>query len=111
MTKKKAALDDRKKRLKSELGKVDAQLKDIQAREKNRERKRDTRRKIILGGLCETHMKANRNSEFTAIMARLLNEYVISDKDRALFALPPLPPAEQDNRQQTRAYNKAKKEG
>lgn len=110
LSKKKDALGERKKRLKEQLDKVDAQLKDISAREKNRERKEDTRRKIIMGGLCDKHMRANPNSDFTAVMARLINEYVITDNDRALFRLPPLPPIEQDNRKQQKRYNRAKKE-
>ena len=109
MTKRKAALGEKKERLEHELGKVKAQLKDINHQEKARERKADTRRKIILGGLAEKHMMANPKSEFTAVMARLINEYTITDKDRALFNLPPLPKEEREERKQQQRYNRAKK--
>lgn len=69
---------------------LEARIQAKRSRLKQQERKADTRRKIIAGALALEHMGANSESEFTAIMARLLNRYVIRPADRALFDLPPL---------------------
>ena len=70
---------------------LDAQIKDIQARERQKERKEDTRRKIIVGALVLTHMKKNKGGQLARKVEALINEYVVKDKDRALFGLAPLP--------------------
>ena len=70
---------------------LDAQIKDIQARERKKERKEDTRRKIIVGALVLTHMEKNKRSELAKKVKALINEYVVKDKERALFGLAPLP--------------------
>ena len=80
---------------------LDAQLKDISAREKTAERKRDTRRKIIMGGLAGFHMEKNPRSAFAKKLAALIDEYVIGDRERGLFDLDPLPKDEQESRKKT----------
>ena len=106
----KKTLEERKSALQNQLSKVNSQIKAKQAREKERKRKEDTRRKIILGGLCETHMRSNTKSDFTRVMARLIQEYTISDNDRALFKLPPLTTEEQAARQQLQKSNRKRKQ-
>jgi hypothetical protein len=64
---------------------IDAQLKALEARNKQAERKADTRRKVIAGALALEHFERNRDSEFARIMFRLLDEYVVRPHDRALF--------------------------
>ena len=44
------------------IDQIDAQLADLTAREKLAERKRDTRRKVIMGALAGYHMRKNPNS-------------------------------------------------
>ena len=53
------------------------------------ERKNDTRRKIILGGLIEKHCQLHPDSDFTREVQKLIGRYVTGDTERALFDLPP----------------------
>ena len=71
---------------------LDAQLRALEARNKQAERKADTRRKVIAGALALEHYEKNRDSEFSRILFQLLNEYVVRPHDRALF--PDLPQSE-----------------
>jgi len=102
MNKRKLTLEEKKAAIneayEKKISQIDAQLKDISAREKVAERKRDTRRKIIMGGLAGFHMEKNPRSAFAKKLASLIDEYVIGDKERALFDLDPLPKTEAENR-------------
>lgn len=80
------------------IGQIDAKLADINAREKLKMRKQDTRRKVIMGALAGYHMKKNPKSDFAKKLAALIDEYVIGDRERALFDLEPLPKQEQNLR-------------
>ena len=80
------------------IGQIDAQLADLTARERLAERKRDTRRKVIMGALAGYHMLKNPKSDFAVKLASLIDEYVIGDRERALFDLEPIPKTEQDSR-------------
>lgn len=80
------------------IGQIDAQLADLTARERLAERKRDTRRKVIMGALAGYHMRKNPKSDFAKKLAALIDEYVIGDRERVLFDLEPLPKSEQDLR-------------
>ncbi len=80
------------------IDQIDAQLADLTARERLAERKRDTRRKVIMGALAGYHMRKNPSSDFAKKLAALIDEYVIGDRERALFDLEPLPKKEQDSR-------------
>ena len=74
----------------AELEQREAQIRARLTREKARlrddERKRDTRRKIIVGALALEH----KDSAFQDALSRLLRQYVTKPQDRALFDLPPL---------------------
>lgn len=83
---------------KKKIDQIDAQLADLTAREKLAERKRDTRRKVIMGALAAHHMRKNPRSDFAKKLASLIDEYVIGDRERALFDLDPLPKEEQASR-------------
>ena len=102
MDKRKLTLEEKKAAINEaydkKIAQIDAQLKDISAREKEAERKRDTRRKIIMGGLAGFHMEKNPRSSFTKKLASLIDEYVIGDKERRLFDLDPLPITEAETR-------------
>jgi hypothetical protein len=64
---------------------LDAQLRALEARNKQAERRADTRRKVIAGALALEHYEKNPDSEFHRIIFRLLDEYVVRPHDRALF--------------------------
>jgi len=68
---------DRLESLRQKRVQLDAQLRALEARNKQAERKSDTRRKVIAGALALEHFEANRDSEFGRIMFRLLDEYVV----------------------------------
>ena len=76
---------DRLKILRDKREQLDAQLKALEARNKQAERKADTRRKVIAGALALEHYEKNPDSEFHRVMFRLLDEYVLRPHDRALF--------------------------
>jgi hypothetical protein len=73
------------------LKQLKAQKQAIEAREKNKqkeqERKDDTRRKILLGSYLIKKMQNEANKE--KILAEL-NEYLTEDRDRQLFNLSPI---------------------
>src|SRR5271169_4353177 len=76
---------DRLETLRQKRNLLDAQLKALEARNKQAERRADTRRKIIAGALALEHYDKNPDSEFHRILLRLLDEYVLRPYDRALF--------------------------
>jgi hypothetical protein len=84
---------DRLTLLRQRRDQIDAQLRAIEARNKQAERKADTRRKVIAGALALEHFERNRDSEFGRIMFRLLDEYVVRPHDGALFPDLPNPQA------------------
>ena len=90
------------------IDQIDAQLADLTARERLAERKRDTRRKVIMGALAGYHMRKNPNSDFAKKLAALIDEYIIGDRERALFDLDPLPKEEQESRK--RSQREARKQ-
>jgi hypothetical protein len=75
--------------LREKMKQLAAQAAALEARQKEADRKADTRRKVIAGALAIEHMEANAPSEFGKVMLRLLDEYVTRPADRALF--PSLP--------------------
>lgn len=75
-------------RLLEERAKLDARIRDMQAREREEERKRDTRRKIIAGALALEHAAIDPDG-FGAALRELLEKHVNRAADRALFDLPP----------------------
>ena len=88
---------DRLYTLRQKREQLDAQLRALEARNKQAERKADTRRKVIAGALALEHYEKNPNSEFRRIIFRLLDEYVLRPHDRALF--PELVEADADSAQ------------
>lgn len=78
---------DRLTRLREKKAQIDAQLKQLEAREREQERRNDTRRKIIVGALALEH--AEKDEAFGAELYRLIARYVDRPQDRALFGLAP----------------------
>lgn len=102
MTQKRAAIEKQIASLKAtsdkKLAQLQARLKAEKARGREKQRKLDTRRKIIAGALALEHMDRNPDTEFARIMDRMIEQYTLGDRERALFNLPPLPEDEQQSR-------------
>lgn len=65
--------------------KLDAQIQAIRAREKEADRKLDTRRKILIGGAVLAMVK--RGDWAKEKFDNLIDREILSAKDRALFGL------------------------
>ena len=76
-----AKLEERRKQ-------IDAQTQQIKAREQQQERKRDTRRKILIGAAVLERVKNGRWSEDR--LRVMMDECLTKEIDRRLFGLPPL---------------------
>lgn len=85
----------RREKLLEKKSQIEAQLEQLDAREKQKRRKEDARRKIIAGGLALKH--AEMDTEFGKALFALIDRYVDRSQDRALFGLGPKAGPEQDN--------------
>ncbi len=73
--------------LKKKQEQLKAQVQALEAAEKTRERKRETRRKILIGAYyLDKARTENRLNE----MIKLMDGYLNRDSDRVLFDLPSL---------------------
>lgn len=77
-------------RLMTQRDQIDAQIADLNARERQRNRKRETRRKIILGAVLAKHLARNPDSPWMAELLDELDRFVTRPGDRQLLDLPPL---------------------
>lgn len=68
--------------LKKQREQLTARINREKAREKEKQRKLDTRRKIIIGGVMLKHMECDANFKETII--ELLDKHVL-ERDRKLF--------------------------
>lgn len=75
-------------RLKEKREKINARIQAIEARMKTSERKKDVRRKILVGSYyLDLALKENKIDEINMVM----NTYLKRDSDRELFDLALLP--------------------
>lgn len=72
--------------LKDQREKLNAKIKKLEAAEKHAEKKRDTRRKILIGAYYWD--KAKEDNTVSDLVNRL-DSYLTRDSDRELFDLPP----------------------
>ena len=79
-------------KLKEKEAQIKARIQLLEAGEKTRERKKDARRKILLGSLVLERLKSGDNH--AEALRAMLGGYLTRDNDRALFDLEPLPPKE-----------------
>lgn len=80
--------NDRLTKLEERKKQIEAQIQQIKARHSQRQRKADTRRKILVGSYyLERAERENRMEE----LKRAMDRYLTRNLDRALFDLPPLP--------------------
>jgi hypothetical protein len=84
---------ERLEKLRQQREKLNRAIRLEESRMRGEERKRETRRKIILGALVMKHMDLHPNGTVRREMDKLINQYVTSEQDRALFGLEPLPGA------------------
>lgn len=82
---------DRLAKLKQQRAEIEQKIRRENARAAEQQRRTDTRRKIIAGGLVLKDMEQHPDSPLGKKMLRLLDEYVTRNQDRALFNLEPLP--------------------
>jgi hypothetical protein len=80
---------DQLEALKKQQSQLQAKIAAMEARQKEQDRKNDTRRKVIAGALALEHMAKNPKDQFSRKLFALLDEYVPRSSDRALF--PDLP--------------------
>lgn len=80
---------DRLEKLKEQRSQIEARIRDLEARRRAEERKRDTRRKVLAGALALEH--AERDPAFGEALSRLLRDGLTRPGDRELFGLDPLP--------------------
>ena len=76
--------DDRRTKLLQRKHHIERKLAGLDARERERERKRDTRRKIIAGAIVLKH--AEMHPHFASRLYGLIDQFV-NDRDRHLFDL------------------------
>jgi len=75
--------------LKKKQEQIKAKIQSLEAAEKTRERKRETRRKILVGAY---HLDKSRTDGHFKDTIRLMDGYLKRDSDRTLFDLAPLEP-------------------
>ncbi len=80
---------DKLKALTAKREQINAQIQALRAKEQTQQRKQETRRKILIGGVVLKMLKTGEmpQERLTAI----LDKHLQSDRDRALFDLSPLP--------------------
>lgn len=78
--------------LKQKEAQIKAQIQAIKAQESTEERKKDARRKILIGGAVLAKVK--RGEWHQKQLHDLLSSELKADRDRELFGLPPLPAAQ-----------------
>jgi hypothetical protein len=83
-----------REKLEAKRRKLAEQIRQIDARQADRQRRDDTRRKIIVGALAITHAEQDGHDDFRQTLYGLVNRYTTRPGDRALFGLDPLPEAE-----------------
>ncbi len=79
-------------RLLKQQEQLKAQIALLQAREKEEERKKETRRKILVGGIILAKVK--RGEWPKTKLLTMLDQELREDRDRVLFDLPTLPKGE-----------------
>ena len=78
---------ERRRKLEEKQARIKAELQRLNAREQQAERKRDTRRKILLGARVLDRIARGELAE--AEVKADMDLFLERDRDRALFELPP----------------------
>ena len=91
---------ERLAKLQQQRAKIERQIRQQKLKLKTEERRKDTRRKIILGALVEKHCALNPDSTFARQVQKLINQYVEREQDRELFGLAPKPEKQETKTQE-----------
>ena len=83
---------DKLARLREKQKALAEQIRREESRRNAEERKKDTRRKVLVGAAI-LHKASNDKQYETWLINNLLSGFLTRDDDRALFGLPPLPSA------------------
>jgi len=75
-------------KLKKQREVLDARIQAAEARSRNDERKKDTRRKILVGAYYLE--QAQKNNQAWTALQHIMADYLTRDSDRKLFDVPPL---------------------
>ena len=78
-------VNNRLEQLKKQRATLDARIQAAEARSRNDERKKDTRRKILVGAYYLEQAESNNQ---WAELQQAMNSYLTRDNDRKLFNLP-----------------------
>lgn len=81
-------MSDKLQKLKAKQEQLNAKIKLIEQREKEKVRKEETRKKILLGGMVMEGMQ--NSSEYESMIMKNVEKYLKSERDRKLFGLEPL---------------------
>ena len=87
--------DDKLKKLEEKRARVEAEIRRLRAAASATERKRDTRRKLLVGAVVLA--AADRGEMPRAPLMALLDRNLVRSHDRELFDLPPKPDGTQTN--------------
>lgn len=87
-------MSNRLDHLKQKRQQLNAQIQKMEAAEKVKERKRETRRKILIGACF---LKKAREENTMDMLIRQIDGYLSRDIDRVLFDLPALTESSQDH--------------
>ena len=80
-----ASRDEKLKKLEERQNQLRAQIQKLKSKESTEERKRDTRRKVVLGAVLLEMVKSGEWSEDK--LKNLLNRKLTRPRDRELFSL------------------------
>ena len=83
-----ATKEERLRTLEQKQAQINKQIQALKARDAAQERKNDTRRKVIIGGVVQKLIKDGALPQ--AQLDKWLNLTLKADRDRALFGLAPL---------------------
>ncbi len=78
---------DKISKLEKQVEQAKARLQMAKSREREKARRLETRRKILLGSLLQSMTQRGEVSE--AVLRARLDEFLTADRDRELFDLPP----------------------
>jgi len=80
-------VEERIKKLQERKAAIDAEIQKIKARTQKEDRKKDTRRKILIGGIIMKLVKDGVEGWSSEKLKLLLDRELTRDDDRALFDL------------------------
>ena len=83
-------MDKKLERLKEQQAKLTRQIRGLQAQQKKKERKDDTRRKVLVGALVLNHIVKGEPVTIASFddLMKQLDAYLVRKTDRAVFELP-----------------------